>query len=275
MPFQPDYRDPVSESPGVVDFKRKGWSTAQLEGENWVRLIAHLTPLIAELRQRHDNVPPPDRTFLDSSIELTETKHQEARQLLRGALADRFNDLLSEFFGPSWRLRYAKLAYFDALDTGMFSYGSPTSSPKKYSPWHLDMNVNELKVNLYLSDVSPENGPMRYITGSHLLHAPALLDRAVLHAHRWGYGNSFADSWMMTPEALSVFHRLPRYFRKRNIIGDTYGDSWPQFEREFAGNLAEFTGPTGTAILFESLGLHMGGLVRDGSRTAIQVNLSQ
>ncbi len=273
LPYRPDYQIYGEDDLGVRAFKERGWHRFRLSDNGVARLTGAVAPMLTELRALHDSTPPDERTFNHSGVALTSVDHPNARALLEDELRASCGELMDRLLKERVRIGFVKLAYFDAQDRGMFDYGAGTGAMAKYSPWHLDMNINELKVNLYLSEVGVEQGPMHYVTGSHLLHVQALLDRAIIHAHRWAAGFGFADSWMNTDKALAVFHSLPSWFQRKNIIGDAFGDSWPQFERDFASRVETFLGPPGTAVLFESLGLHQGGFVTSGSRVAIQVNL--
>lgn len=98
--------------------------------------------------------------------------------------------------------------------------------------WHRDsLNRRQLKIMIYLNDVTSKNGPFIYLKGSHKLL------------------NKFQTNWD---------NQNPRYIEKKidNLIKNGY-------------QKIEFTKKKGTIIIFDSSGIHRGKIIESGTRYAV------
>ena len=101
-------------------------------------------------------------------------------------------------------------------------------------PWHIDCLRPTLKSFLYLTDVGPAQGPLRYQPGTHLLDD---------ERHR-------------------MFYR---------ICNGGLGHAYMSEEkcRRLDASCEAVTGPAGTALLFDTQVLHAGSLCTEGMRVAL------
>jgi len=160
--------------------------------------------------------------------------------------------------------------------------GLPRAPETLYA--HLDESISFPKAIVYLTDVTPHNGPTGCYPGIHdrlgCLPLQEMVGRVVgnvgndpgspLHAH---YAKAYHQS--MTSEAFRRhFMRLPRALRFNSHFGwDVMPGS--ALEREVAGAEHRMLGPAGTFIVFDGARLlHRGGLIDEGRRVALQVVFS-
>ncbi len=118
-----------------------------------------------------------------------------------------------------------------------------------------------VKVLIYLSDVTPNRGPFRYVEGSHRLATDFELmvrktnDRQGLHHDH-------------------LFMALPEPFRMYTLFGDHIDP-----ETETASRLLEreraYLSQDGDLILFDFNGVHRGGFVREGHRYMLQCHFER
>lgn len=113
-------------------------------------------------------------------------------------------------------------------------YDQPDSEAAQL--YHFDMDRPRwLKVFVYLTDVSLENGPHSFIEGSHRIDA---IPERFLHR---GYVRLTDDE-----------------------VLDEYG----------SGREIVFTAPRGSIIVEDTIGLHKGGVVQEGARLVLQLQFS-
>jgi hypothetical protein len=126
---------------------------------------------------------------------------------------------------------------------------------------HYDTTYGVLKSMIYLSEVKQENGPFCYVLGSHRLQ-PRGFDGLVRRAvDRSGLAQ-------LDPESRRLFLALPVFLRKKASFGsDCLPDS--AVTRQLMASEYQWTSQDGEVALFDNLGLHRGGLVREGERRVL------
>jgi hypothetical protein len=126
---------------------------------------------------------------------------------------------------------------------------------------HFDVPTNSIKLTLFLSEVEDlETGAFGYIPGSHRRDPDESLDRIATHV-------LCTQDWIEEP---TDHMALPNPLRQRALFG---GDIIPGSEMESSILATEtiITGPPGRCILFDTLGVHRGGMVSRGERRALQI----
>jgi hypothetical protein len=74
------------------------------------------------------------------------------------------------------------------------------------------------------------------------------------------------------PETRRLFMALPAPFRHKSTFGSDLLDHQPETRRVVEAEY-QFVSADGNAALFDNLGIHRGGLVRDGERRVLIANL--
>lgn len=121
---------------------------------------------------------------------------------------------------------------------------------------HVDSNDwPSVKALIYLSDVGADQGPFRFVRGSHLLMPP--FEAAVRKTN---------DKLRHSPTVLCA---LPPHFAQHANFGDYIDPAAPDvvglLEKEFA-----VCDGRSDLVLFDNNGVHRGGFVRDGHRYMMQ-----
>jgi hypothetical protein len=132
---------------------------------------------------------------------------------------------------------------------------------------HIDATYNLLKFIVYVSEVGPDNGPFAYVRGSHLA-SHGFWDGLIRRA------NDYAGLSSTKPASRQLFYALPRRLRRKAAFGaDLARDSeyvQPILEHEW-----QITSKQGDAVLFDPFGIHRGGMVREGRRLVVTINMAE
>lgn len=127
--------------------------------------------------------------------------------------------------------------------------------------FHRDASGGDLKAIFYMTDVGDRNGPFSYVLGSNRM-AVSKVDDLICEAND---SNGLAGT---DPRARSLFAALPRKLRQKCSFGnDLTGDS--ELGREIQAGLWAIKAPKGSIVLFDTKGVHRGGMVEEGERRVI------
>ena len=122
--------------------------------------------------------------------------------------------------------------------------------------WHIDSDVWPcVKVIIYLNPVTSEQGPLRYVVGTH--RSPPEFETVVRKTN---------DTLKLPAEQ---FLALPEEFRMHALFGPYLTGREPQVEGLLLRE-ARIDGEGGDLILFDNNGVHRGGFVRSGERRIVQ-----
>ena len=126
---------------------------------------------------------------------------------------------------------------------------------------HRDASGGDMKAIFYMSDVGDRNGPFSYALGSNRM-AVSRIDDLICEAND---SNGLAAT---DPRARSLFAALPRKLRQKCSFGnDLTGDS--ALGREIQAGLWTIKAGKGSIVLFDTKGVHRGGMVEQGERRVI------
>jgi len=126
--------------------------------------------------------------------------------------------------------------------------------------FHRDASGGDLKAIIYMTDVGAENGPFGFVLGSHRLRL-SLADNLICETN--DHGLSGTD-----PEARQAFALLPPKLRQKGAFGNDLADDAPECE-EILRCHWPIVGPKGAIVLFDTKGIHRGGMVEKGERRVI------
>jgi hypothetical protein len=127
--------------------------------------------------------------------------------------------------------------------------------------FHRDSSGGDLKAIVYLTPVTPANGPFAYVAGSHRLPI-SRLDNFFCEANDH---NGLADT---QPESRRRFAALARRFRQKGAFGNDLPDD-SEASAEIMRSAWSIVGPKGAIVLFDTKGIHRGGMVIEGERRVI------
>jgi hypothetical protein len=126
---------------------------------------------------------------------------------------------------------------------------------------HRDASGGDLKAIIYCSDVSDETGPFTYALGSNHMKI-SWLDDLLCEANDHN-GLSGTDL-----ETRRKFAALPAKLRQKGSFGNDLTDDHPA-SAAIGKALWEIKAPQGSIVLFDTKGIHRGGMVDDGERRVI------
>lgn len=126
--------------------------------------------------------------------------------------------------------------------------------------FHRDASGGDLKAIFYLSDVGTKNGPFTYVLGSHRAKIRRI-DDLICEAN--DHRLSATDK-----SSRSLFAALPKSLRKKGAFGN---DVLPGSEtaNKIAARSWSIEGEAGSIVVFDTKGVHRGGMVESGERRVI------
>lgn len=134
-----------------------------------------------------------------------------------------------------------------------------TPPPTAY--FHRDASGGDLKAIIYMTDVSEKTGPFSYVVGSNRMKIKRL-DDLICEAND---SNGLAGT---DPRARARFAALPSRLRQKGSFGnDLTPDS--ALGREIGQGMWAVKAGRGSIVLFDTKGIHRGGMVEDGERRVI------
>jgi hypothetical protein len=126
---------------------------------------------------------------------------------------------------------------------------------------HRDASGGDIKAIIYMSDVDPDNGPFAYVRGSHRMKMSVTDD----HIAEANDSNGLAGT---DPASRRLFAALPSRLRQKGSFGNDVPDGSPLAD-ELLGSLWSITAPRGSVVVFDTKGVHRGGMVVQGERRVI------
>jgi hypothetical protein len=137
---------------------------------------------------------------------------------------------------------------------------SPATSPAT-AYLHRDASGGDLKAIIYMSDVGPDNGPFGFVLGSHAV-APTGIDDRICETND---ANGLAST---EPQARRLFGALPERLRQKGAVGNDLLDV-TDVSAALRNALWSITGPAGSLVVFDTKGMHRGGMVVAGERRVL------
>ncbi len=268
-PFQENYRRHLSSSPlgyearieggdGILrQLQQDGCALSRIAPERKLGLVALAEPIAHAIHDRLDQLEKP--RFKDSQRALDRVEHAaifaEAQAILE---REYVFSVGSAYAGSPVALKTMAVQVNTARATaltygGLDEKGRPTPKTRYL---HIDSAFwPPLKVLIYLNEVGENQGPFRYVVGSHRLATDYELvvrktnDKAGIHD--------------------AAFMALPPAFRMYTEFGDAMDPDSDQArallekERAYCDGVSDL-------VLFDFNGVHRGGFVRDGHRYILQ-----
>lgn len=221
-------------------------------------------PAYAKLERMRAERAGGKRDFLDSRYHADRREEAALYRAVEALLRDAgVMQAASEYLGRDARLIDVNPQINDPSDSfwrDVFPDRADGRLPKA-AYFHRDASGGDLKAIVYMSEVGPANGPFAYVLGSHRLRI-GRLDNFICEAND---SNGLADTGA---ETRRLFAALPRRFRQKGSFGNDLSDEDPVSD-EIVGAAWSITGPKGAIVLFDTKGVHRGGMVERGERRVI------
>lgn len=228
-----------------------------------------LASYIEELEKRKAELPQNVSLFKDKVVSIQRGRHngKEVYEFVEKIMENEgVLDLASRYRRGDVRVRHINLMINHPWDTDWKNHFSDIDLPDpKTAYMHMDSSVRRLRCLIYLTDVREKNGPFCYCLGSNRYRIGFLE-----FASRKANDVSFLDK--CDPVNRRLFLALPKIFQKKCEFGNDFLDSAPEAHALLKSERC-FTSEDGNAFLFDSDGVHRGGMVEEGVRRMLQVNL--
>ncbi|GAA0645348.1 hypothetical protein [Brevundimonas lenta] len=126
---------------------------------------------------------------------------------------------------------------------------------------HRDASGGDLKAIIYMTDVGDRTGPFSYVVGSNRMKINRL-DDLICEAND---SNGLAGT---DAQSRARFAALPKKLRQKGAFGNDLRPDSP-LGREIGQGLWAVKAGKGSIVLFDTKGIHRGGMVEDGERRVI------
>ena len=131
---------------------------------------------------------------------------------------------------------------------------------------HIDSVIGQFKILLYLTDVNVHNGPTCICVNTHNKGKPLI-------GHFIGGAVDNLGIGKLDNLNKKIFRSLPKFLQIKNNFGSDL-DNKTELSKFLIENEKKLIGDMGTAIAFDPLSVHRGGLVNQGFRAILQISLS-
>jgi hypothetical protein len=240
-----------------------GLCVAKMEPSAYARVRTAVSPLIAELRRARGMRSGGGREFEESRGAAIRTAHAELFIAVEDMLAQSGAlDACSSYIGYRAKLVDVNPQVNDPSDDfwqRIFPDLGARDRPAAY--FHRDASGGDIKAILYLSDVGPQNGPFCYAVGSHRVRSSTLENWVEETNDQSGFSGTDSRS-------RRLFAALPNALQRKCAFGNDM-ESGTQIVQRLLGSQWSIEAPQGYLVLFDTKGIHRGGMVREGERVVL------
>lgn len=248
----------------ATSFQRDGLAAFTVADSRLTDIKKELEGAIDILQRRRASIPSDERTFNDNQLRLSRSEYAQVYEHVELAIyKSGAESVARDYLGRSFGLRGITLQINDDSDSH-WQEPFPDESediPLKYL--HMDTVWGNVKMLLFLTEVTQESGAFRYVPGTHGT-ATGVWDSLIRHAVDHA-GLSRRD-----PQSRRRFLGLPVALRRKADFGsDLTAES--HATRALLDNERQVTSATGDLVLFDPSGFHRGGMVESGERAILQI----
>ncbi len=256
---RPDYSTRIGAGDEILSvLQKQGVSLWCIGGRAKAELVANCQPFVDILEAKLAAFQGKPK-FRDMNIALPRAEYGEIYDLISRIFGDsHVFDAAQTYAKRSLRIKKLYVQLNTEEETAV-RYGPLDSAglpSLKTDYWHIDSDIwPNVKVLIYLNEVGLDQGPLRYVIGSHR-RVPAF-ETVVRKTN---------DTLKLPAEQ---FLALPDEFRMHALFGPFLTGE----ELGVAGLLDEelaLCGDGADLVLFDNNGVHRGGFVRKGSRPIVQ-----
>ncbi|WP_291832329.1 phytanoyl-CoA dioxygenase family protein [Brevundimonas sp.] len=243
---------------------RDGIHVVSVPDADFQALAAAAEPQFDELNRRRAQGAAGKRAFDDSRGRTTRKEQQALFEVIERVLKDAgVMDVASAYMQRPGRVIDVNPQINDTSDTfwkDIFPDTPPSDLPGA-AYCHRDASGGDLKAIIYMTDVEPRNGPFSYVVGSHRMHIPRL-DDLICEAND---SNGLAGT---DARSRARFAALPGKFMQKGSFGNDLLPTAP-LAQDIARGLWAISARKGSIVLFDTKGIHRGGMVESGERRVI------
>lgn len=226
------------------------------------KVDALAAPLLNELRQVRSQKSAENRAFSDSRTVALRTTHQALFQTIETLFADNgVLDAVSKYLGRRAKVIDINPQLNDNTDNfWQKTFPDLNIALPATAYYHRDASGGDVKVIIYLSYVRADNGPFAYVLGSQQSRPNSLIN----------FVQEVNDTSGLSGTELTYrqwFSALPKFLRSKCAFGNDIINS--EVADRILKSTWNITASKGHMIVFDSKGLHRGGMVLDKERVVI------
>ena len=258
-----DYEGRIEQGDGLLrQLQQTGCAVGRVSSENKAALAA-LTLPVAESRHARMGGRP-DVKFRDTQVLFNRTEHADIFAAVERIFdEEHVHAAASAYAGRPLVLKEVTVQVntdgMTRRDHGDIGADGLPAVRTRYM--HIDSALwPPVKVLIYLSEVTPDRGPFRYVEGSHRLASDF-----ELMVRKTNDRQAIRDR---------LFMALPEPFRMYTLFGD-HIDPESEAARRLLERERAYTSVDGDLILFDFNGVHRGGFVREGHRYMLQCHFER
>ena len=211
-----------------------------------------------------NKIPIRERTISDCIIGIKKNKNMKIFKKIEEKFFEKneYKEILMSFFNN----KKPELVHFNihvnrSDDIYVFKHDDKDIFDDDMNFFHVDTNLNTVKVMIYLTDVSSEkSGGFEYVIGSHNLFSyEDFIFRKIIRR---------IGAYRRDEKGKNILMSLFPFMRKSNDFSDF--DKISKLGRYIKSKKRLFAGKD-NVIIFDPLGIHRGGIVKEGKRIALQL----
>ncbi len=252
------------KSQEIVDtLHEQGVCIQPIDSVNFKEIIELSAPVFEALRRQRNLRTKGVRDFSESRTTLLATANQALFKSVASILSELgIMDAVSSYIGRPAAVIDINPQINDSSDS-FWTRIFPDLTLEKPSTtyFHRDASGGDVKAIIYLSDVGPDNGPFSFVLGSHK-NRPGRIRNFIQEVNDY-CGFSSTDL-----SARRHFSALPMFLRRKCAFGN---DLLPEsiFMPPMLAAEWKITAARGHVVLFDSKGIHRGGMVLENERVVL------
>ena len=242
---------------------KHGVAVVNTDHQAFERVVGLAEPVFKQLRDRRGQQISGNRDFSESRTTALRTDHAELFAAVESLfIKNGIMGAVSGYLGRSARIVDINPQINDSSDDFWLRFFPDLTMDKPITAYyHRDASGGDVKAIIYLNDVRPENGPFSFVLGSHKIKVDWLSN--LIQETNDSSGLSSTE-----PNARERFAALPAIFRKKCAFGNDVLSESDVAERIHAAAW-QITAARGHVVVFDSKGVHRGGMVAEGERIVI------
>lgn len=253
----------TSPTPHVAELRQSGFVQLRFSEEERSAILSEATPYFERLAAHRAGIERGHHRYGDGQIDTLRDDSPALFSAVERALeATGVLPSVRAYLGCRAEIRKVTVQMNDEWDGYWRGHFEKMGLPLPETAFfHVDNTYGVVKVIMYVSDVTETSGPFSYVPGTNRIkYGPieGLLLRAT---------DIWIDEW---PQHRAQLLTLPRSFRMKAKFGDDIpADSG--WGRRLLEEEVVMTSDGGDLLLFDVMGIHRGGMVKNGERRILQI----
>jgi hypothetical protein len=245
-------------------FRDSGCLVSIMSDDQFDALVRCAEPEFEKLQARRDRNKQDKRAFDDSRATVSRRNNPEMYARIETIFEENgIMEVASKYLNRQVKLVDVNPQINDPSDRFWLDIFTDLGIPKipDTAYFHRDASGGDLKAIIYMSDVNAENGPFNYVVGSNKIRL-SKIDNLICEANDQN-GLSGTDR-----QSRKTFSALPSKLRQKGSFGNDINDGSAFADCLLKSNW-RITGQRGSVVLFDTKGVHRGGMIESGERRVI------